>query len=174
MIFGKKCCLRRPEIEDYARIWAWWNDEELQYLSNLYWFPPGFEAVEECYNRSLSDVTKEYFIIHAFDKNTIGTIDLYNIRWRDRTTNIGIMIGEKDYWGKGYGADAIMSLMKFVFNELDLRRIELKVVEYNLRAIRCYEKCGFKKEGCLRKKVLWNGKYYDQYIMAILKEEFII
>ncbi|MEQ8221084.1 MAG: GNAT family protein [Candidatus Eremiobacterota bacterium] len=172
MLFGKKSCLRRPEKEDYPRIWFWWNDPEIHSLLNIHPFPPSFDDVEICYNNSIFDRTKEFFIIHAFDKKTIGTIDLYDIRWREGSASIIIMIGEKQYWHKGYGTDAVLTLIDFAFNELSLRRIEVNVAEYNKRAIKCYEKCGFKVEGCLKKKLLVDGTYYDQHMMALLMEEY--
>jgi RimJ/RimL family protein N-acetyltransferase len=173
MLFGKKSCLRRPEKEDYGRIWVWWNDPEIHSLLNLHSFPPAFDEVEIWYNNSISDRTREFFIIHAFDKKTIGTIDLYDIRWREGSSSIIIMIGEHEYRHKGYGTDAMLTLIDFAFSELSLRRIEVNVAEYNKRAIKCYEKCGFKMEGCLRKRLLWDGKYYDQHIMALLREEYV-
>ncbi|MEQ8187984.1 MAG: GNAT family protein [Candidatus Eremiobacterota bacterium] len=173
MLFGKKSCLRRPEKEDYGRIWIWWNEPEIQSLLNLHPFPPAFDDVEICYNNSIFDRTKEFFIIHAFDKKTIGTIDLYDIRWREGSSSITVMIGEKEYWSKGYGADAILTLIEFAFTELSLRRVEVTVAEYNKRAIKCYEKCGFKLEGCLRKRLLLDGNYYNQHIMALLREEYV-
>ena len=63
-------------------------------------------------------------------------------------------------------------LIRFIFEQMNINKIKLNVYEFNKRAIRCYEKCGFKKEGTLRKEIFKDGKYYDQYIMSILEEEY--
>ena len=73
---------------------------------------------------------------------------------------------------KGHGTDAIRILIRFIFEQMNINKIKLNVYEFNERAVRCYEKCGFKKEGRLRQEIFRDGKYYDQYIMSILKEEY--
>lgn len=85
---------------------------------------------------------------------------------------VGIFIGDKNYWNKGYGTDAMRILIRFIFEQMNINKIKLNVYEFNPRAVRCYEKCGFKKEGTLRQEIFRDGKYYDQYIMSILREEY--
>ena len=85
---------------------------------------------------------------------------------------MAIVIGKKEYLGKGYGSEAIRVLQKFAFEELNLSRIELDVYDYNARAYKCYLKCGYKEEGRMRQKLFKNGRYRDVIRMAILKEEF--
>ena len=94
------------------------------------------------------------------------------VDWKNRNAELGIAIWKKDYWGKGYGADAIKTLLKYAFHELNLHKVYLRVYDFNKRAIRCYEKAGFKKEGILR-EVFWrNGKWHDTILMGILQSEF--
>jgi RimJ/RimL family protein N-acetyltransferase len=171
MIFGEKSCLRRPEREDYALIWHWCNDPELQRLTMHYPFSPNFDELEFHYNKTISDPLTECFVIHSFDNKAIGTIDLYNIDLRNRKSSLSIMIGENEYRDRGYGQDALKTIINFAFKELGLMRIETKVVEYNKKAIRSLENCGFLQEGCLKKRILWDGKFHNQYIMAILNHE---
>ena len=96
----------------------------------------------------------------------------HNIDWKNRKAVQGIFIGEKEYWGRGYGSDAIRALLGFAFREMNLHRVYLSVYDYNERAIRCYEKCGFRHEGRLRKARFSDGRYHDELMMGILREEF--
>jgi len=72
----------------------------------------------------------------------------------------------KNYWGKGYGTDAMKVLMKFIFEDMNMNKIRLSVFSFNERAKRCYEKCGFQVEGILKKEIFKEGKYYDEIIMS--------
>jgi RimJ/RimL family protein N-acetyltransferase len=83
------------------------------------------------------------------------------------------MIGEKDTWGKGYGFEASILILKYAFHELNLNRIFLTVREDNINAIKLYKKVGFKEEGLLRQQVYNNNKYINMIIMSILKDEFL-
>ena len=83
------------------------------------------------------------------------------------------MIGDKDYWGKGYGSDALKVLIRFIFEEVNIYKIKLNVFSFNKRAISCYKKLGFKEEGILKDELYRNGKYFDIIPMALFKEDFI-
>ena len=82
------------------------------------------------------------------------------------------MLGEKDYWAKGYGTDAIVTLLRFAFHEMNLNWVWLHVFEFNERAMVCYQKCGFKEEGRLRQHYYQEGRYWDSVVMGILRDEF--
>lgn len=84
----------------------------------------------------------------------------------------GIVIGEKEYWNRGYGSDALRTLLRFAFEELNLHRVFLHVFDFNERAIRCYEKVGFRHEGRLRQARFTEGRYVDELVMAVLREEW--
>ena len=85
---------------------------------------------------------------------------------------MGIVIGEKSEWSKGYGTDAIRTLLDLGFCEMNLHRIFLRVDSDNARGIRCYEKAGFQLEGTFRDAVFREGVYHDQHVMSILQTEF--
>ena len=102
----------------------------------------------------------------------IRNCGIHQVNWKDRLGVCGIMIGEKNYWGKGYGTEAIELLMEYAFKTLNLNRIELMVYDFNQRAIHCYEKLGFIREGLKRQAVFINGGYHDILIMAILQQEW--
>jgi RimJ/RimL family protein N-acetyltransferase len=102
----------------------------------------------------------------------IGSTGFNEIDRRSRAAELGIMIVDKNCWNKGYGTDAVHTLVGFGFGELNLNRIYLRVFDYNRRAIRCYEKAGFVMEGRLRQGHYHNGQYYDVLIMGLLREEW--
>ncbi len=108
--------------------------------------------------------------LRAYEK--IGGIDLRGIAWTDRIAEIGIVIGVKEYWGKGYGTDAMRVLMRLAFDTMNLHRLWLRVFDFNPRAIRSYEKCGFRREGLLREDKFMRGRYHDALVMAILEHEY--
>jgi RimJ/RimL family protein N-acetyltransferase len=86
---------------------------------------------------------------------------------------VGIGIGERDFWGKGYGTDAMNVILRFAFQELNLRRVSLDTFEYNPRAIRSYEKVGFVHEGRARDFLYREGRRWDLIFMGILREEWL-
>jgi RimJ/RimL family protein N-acetyltransferase len=94
------------------------------------------------------------------------------VRPENRNARLGIMIGDKSYWSQGYGTDAMLTLLRFGFEEMNLNRIDLTVDAENARAIRCYQKCGFVGEGRLREARYQRGKYGDQLVMSVLRDEF--
>ena len=85
---------------------------------------------------------------------------------------MGIQIGERDYWGKGYGTDALRVLLRYAFDELNLQRVSLSVLEGNARAMRSYEKCGFRYEGRERHAWAYDGRRWDEIYMGLLREEW--
>ncbi|OGO21610.1 MAG: hypothetical protein A2Y54_10200 [Chloroflexi bacterium RBG_16_51_16] len=86
---------------------------------------------------------------------------------------IGIAIGDRDRWGKGFGTDAIRLLVQYAFLELNLRRVTLGVNAYNARAIRSYEKVGFVREGVFRGDVKRENQRFDSLMMGLLHEEWL-
>ena len=86
---------------------------------------------------------------------------------------VGLGIGERDFWSKGYGTDMMKLCMQYVFSELGLERLSLGLHEYNPRALRSYEKCGFRLEGRTRQDMMREGRRYDSLWMGILREEWL-
>jgi RimJ/RimL family protein N-acetyltransferase len=116
---------------------------------------------------------------HAFsirkldDDRLLGDIGLEVINdWGSRDSFVGLGICNREDWGKGYGTDAMKIMLRFAFTELNLRRVTLTVFEYNPRAIRSYEKAGFRHEGRQRGALLRDGKRWDLLYMSILAEEW--
>ncbi len=88
-------------------------------------------------------------------------------------TFVGIGIGERDFWGKGYGTDAMKVILRYAFQELNMRRVSLTTFEYNPRAVGSYEKAGFVHEGQARRFLLREGRRWDLLFMGILREEWL-
>ena len=85
---------------------------------------------------------------------------------------VGLGIGEREFWGKGYGTDMMKLCLRYAFTELNLRRVTLALMDYNPRALRSYEKAGFRLEGRTRSDIQREGKHYDSLWMGILREEW--
>lgn len=114
-----------------------------------------------------------FFEIRVLENDhLVGFIGLNDIQWNHGDCWIGIGIGDRDYWGKGYGTDAMRVVLRYAFDELNLYRVTLGVFAYNPRAIRSYEKAGFRMEGVERSAVQRDGSRADIYIMGLLREEW--
>lgn len=171
MLVGEGVCLRALERTDIPRLVKWLNDPEVKRFLRSY--RPISQAEEEIwFERQIGNPNFLIFAVENEDGTHIGIISLDEIDWKNRKATMGVIIGEKGYWDRGYGTDAVKTLLRFAFDELNLNRVEVSVYDFNLRAIRCYEKCGFVIEGRLRQSIFRNGRYHDELKMAILKEEW--
>ncbi len=171
MLIGAKINLRSVERSDLPTFLKWINDPEVtRYL--LINPPFSMEMEEAWYRRHLEEGTMVY-CIETKEGRLIGNIGLLNLDWKDRRVDLGIVIGEKDCWSQGYGSDAIETLLRFLFEELNLNRVFLFADAENTRAIRCYQKCGFRQEGVFRKARFKDGCYRDDVAMSILKEDWL-
>ena len=168
---GKTIRLRAIERSDIPAFVRWFNDPEVRQYLEMY-FPMSQAQEEHWFEAQLGDDGRRIFGIETLDGVLLGNIGLHDINWKERFTELGIVIGEKESWSQGYGTDAIRTLLRFAFQQMNLHRVFLRVFEYNRRAMRCYEKCGFQLEGRLRQAHFHEGKYYDTLIMGILQEEF--
>jgi UDP-4-amino-4,6-dideoxy-N-acetyl-beta-L-altrosamine N-acetyltransferase len=170
MIYGAITRLRRIERDDIPTFVRWFADPDVRefLLINR---PISIAEEEQWFAQQLQSQNAELFAIETNDGIHIGNIGLHDINWVHRAAEMGIVIGHKQYWGKGYGSDAIRTLLRFAFDEMNLHRVQLTVYEDNARAIRAYEKCGFQREGRLRDAVYRKGRYYDMFLMSVLNGE---
>jgi diamine N-acetyltransferase len=169
---GKRIRLRAIERSDIPTFVRWFNDPEVTKHLGLY-LPMSQAQEERWFERHLQDEKRHIFGIETVDGKLIGNIGLEDVNWKDRSAELGIVIGEKDYWDKGYGTEAVTTLLGFAFRQMNLHRVYLRVFEDNPRAKRSYEKCGFQLEGRLRESSFSDGRYRDEWIMGILRDEFI-
>lgn len=174
MYTGQKIRLREYRREDVKNAQDYINDPEVKKLLH-----PGIPFLftyedEMKWFDSLSATKENYsFAIETLeDGRYIGGCGINHINWKNSVITVGIFIGDKNYWGKGYGTDAMKTLVKFIFEQMNINKIKLQVFSFNERAIKSYEKCGFKVEGILRKEIFRDGKYHDEIIMGLLREEW--
>jgi RimJ/RimL family protein N-acetyltransferase len=102
----------------------------------------------------------------------IGVAEIHHLDLRNRQASFGIVIGDMQEWGKGYGAAVTTLLCEYAFSGLEMHRMWLHVDEHNERAIRAYEKVGFQREGLLRQDRYTDGGYHNTVVMAVLREEW--
>lgn len=106
------------------------------------------------------------------NKHCIGTTFLHSFEKRGKRARYAVGIFEPHNWNKGLGTEITRLVLDYAFNRLCLHRVDLRVLEYNKRAINCYKKCGFKHEGIERHSAFIDGKWYDDIIMGILDFEY--
>jgi RimJ/RimL family protein N-acetyltransferase len=143
----------------------------------LVWLPFSLAQEERWFENLQGRLERQedvYLAIDTLDGVHIGNVGLHRIDWKNRNAELGITIGEKSYWGQGYGTDAVLTMLNLAFREMNLHRVFLRVDADNARGIRCYEKVGFQHEGTLREVGFRESKYFDQYMMSILESEFEI
>lgn len=172
MVVGSKVRLRPVVQRDILKFLRWFNDPDvIEYLDLTL---PLTEVAEREWLESLAERRDILvFVIERLeDRSAIGTIGLNTIDGRHRHALLGLTVGEKDEWGKGFGTDAVRAILAYAFGSLDLHKISLHVHADHLPAIRVYEKCGFRREGFLRREKLRRGEYVDELVMAILKDEW--
>ena len=167
-LYGEKVMLRPIQPADYQRIISWSNNDEIEYFSDGS-YPKTAQECEAWVKRTESNRYQIRFGI-ILNGIIIGDIELDQITWRSGDAELRVRIGEKNLWDRGYGTDAVTVLLKHGFNHLNLSRIYLKVYSDNLRAIRCYHKAGFKKEGRLTRGS--GAEQREIYLMRVRKTEY--
>lgn len=169
MLEGRLVNLRAVEKRDLKQLVDWMNDPKLtQYLGPR--FPISLEEQEIWYGKLIQDNTKKKLVIETKEGNAVGLISLLDIDWRNRQAELGIYLGVQ---GKGYAADAQITLLRFAFHELGLNRIYLLTFEGNARAIHSATKIGFKQEGIMRSATFYGGSYHNIVLMSMLASEFV-
>ena len=175
---GSLVRLAAVDHEELAKACAAWNqDTELTRLMDTRARLHSIKAIKEFFEKETLEPppASHHFSIRALDDDRLlGDINFDVINsWGSRDAFVGIGIGSRADWGRGYGTDAMNIGLRFVFTELNLRRVTLTVFEYNPRAVRSYEKAGFKLEGRMRGALLKDGTRWDMLYMGILREEWM-
>ena len=174
---GSLVRLSAVDTEEVSKSFtAWGRDSEYSRLLDT--DPPRLhsaKATKDWLEKELGDQgnTLHWFTIRAAaDNQLLGDIVIDVTQWNARDSFVGIGIGPLDFWGKGFGTEAMHLILQYAFTELNLRRVTLTVFEYNQRAIRSYEKVGFRHEGRQRGRILREGKRWDILYMGILREDW--
>ena len=169
---GDRIGLRHPQKESIHAYLKWMNDlDVLQYILRIR--PMSIAEEEEWFANLHKRPEDVIFEIASLESGApIGACGFHKINASNRSAELGILIGDKALWGKGYGREAMGVLCRYGFDVLNLNRIGLQVYEYNVRGIRCYERVGFRHEGRRRAARFWNGKYWDSLEMGLLESEW--
>ncbi|MEC1372923.1 GNAT family protein [Heyndrickxia sp. FSL K6-6286] len=170
-----KVYLRELTLNDVEDRFRWCLDKEVtKHLNMPEKYPPFSKEetmswIKMCINKTNGYEQKA---IETEEGKHIGWIDLKNIDKLNKHAELGVAIGDKTYWGKGYGFSAMKEMLQWGFNELDLNKIWLRVEVDNEKAIKSYKRIGYVEEGILRQDRLRNGEFVDRLRMSILRHEF--
>ena len=173
MIIGNKVTLRSISRDDLSRLWQFNNDLDVEVAGGG--DPPVPQSLERLYAEFDQDTSRggrdgTRFAIEVAGE-LVGQCALFNFNAAARTAELGITIGNKNYWGQGYGREAVNLLVAYAFRQHNLRKIWLQVHASNERAIRSYQACGFQEEGRLRAHVWSSGAYDDLVMMAVFAKD---
>lgn len=171
---GKLIYLRGLRREDLKEAMFHWTDdrEVTRYLFRGA-YPSNLEQMERDYEAMLDSATDiELAIVDKETDAHIGITGIHSINWIARSGEFRILIGEKEYWGKGYGTEATQLMVAYAFEILNLHKVWLGVNSEHVAAIRAYEKTCFVKEGELRDEIYRNSRYYNAVRMSILRDEY--
>lgn len=176
MIQLEKIRLRAIEPEDASKYFEWINQSDTNYWRGM--FPPTSHASAQTW---IADQTKaggdQFSLAIDVKKDAdtfapVGFVGLRKICTRSRRAELWIYIGDKSFWSKGVGEQAIGGLCKFAFEELNLFRIWLECNPEYKAGIRCYQKVGFIEEGRLRQSYYRRGELLDTVIMGLLRSDW--
>jgi RimJ/RimL family protein N-acetyltransferase len=173
MLEGVLVNLRASEMTDLDRNTRWINDRDVtRFLAIRYQMS---RLAEEAWMRDLISKPMTYerpfFAIETKDGVHVGNVNLFGLRTEDRRAELGIMIGDKSRWSQGLGSDALRTLLRFGFEEMNLNRVELFTYAYNERAYAAYRKCGLVEEGRRRQALYRGGAYHDFIVMVVLRDD---
>ncbi len=153
MITGNKIRLREKNLSDVQNDYAWQTDPELVNLDAAPLVTISFPQYLLAYTGELHYPTpnRHPFAIETLDGKHIGNCVYYNVNETEDEAELGIMIGDSNYRDNGYGSDVIFTLVNHVFSQTELERLYLKTLNWNQRAQKCFQKCGFTPCGHLHK-----------------------
>lgn len=177
LLMGQLVRLSAEDPKVIAKSYALWSrDSEYWRLMDASIARPfSTEAIEKFLEKVWEEMGERNFLFGIrtlAEDQLIGDVELDGVNWAHGEAFVGIALGARELWGKGYGTDAMQVILRFAFQELNLRRLTLNVFEYNPRAVRAYEKIGFKHEGRLRKALYRENRRWDVLYMGILRQEW--
>ena len=171
-ITGHSIYLRPIEMDDRDRYVTWLNDAEVRAgVGRVH--PINKLGQEDFLKSTHKDPNLVLFaIVERSTDQHIGGVGLHDIDSVHRSCSFGILIGNKEKWGKGYATEATRMVVNYAFSMLNLNRVQLRVFSFNTRAIALYERIGFVREGVCRQSHYHAGAYHDEIIMSVLREEW--
>lgn len=149
MIVGSKVILREKRLGDAWDDFNWATDAELSYLDAAPILSITFTQyfAEYAHELRISSSTNRRFAVDTLDGKHIGNCSFYNVDEDNGEAELGVIIGNRDYWDKGYGTDTVRTLLNYIFCQTNLKQVYLKTLRSNNRARQCFLKCGFTPYG---------------------------
>jgi RimJ/RimL family protein N-acetyltransferase len=169
-LIGKKCYLSPIDINDAEKYAIWLNDQEIADFLTLSTAVIPVDGEREILQKMSND--HNYAIVDLKTNTLLGNVGLIDINHIHSSAEIGIFIGDKSYWNKGYGKEALSLLIDYAYKKLNLHNILLRTYDFNLRAIACYENIGFKRIGEIRQGIQRNLEFHNIILMDILPNDF--
>lgn len=171
---GDRIELRRISIADAdATYLSWLNDDDVTRGLETVVKPYSMEMLQRYVTEIIANENIYMFIVVDKDSGKkIGTIKLHNISRKNGTCNIGLMIGDKNFWGKGYGGDMYKTMVDFAFTQLGIRKIWEMVHSDNTASLAIFHKIGFEEEGRLKEQVLSEGNYVDNVLLGLFAKNW--
>ena len=152
---------------------GWMNDAEVMSYLESGIFPTTADDLERFFKGVTGTRQQVMFaIVDKYSHRHIGNVKLGPIDWVHRRAHFGILIGDRESWGKGVGTEATRLTVEYAFARLNLNRVDLGVYAEHQAAVRCYERVGFKVEGRMRQDLFHRGKYKDRLWMGLLRSEY--
>lgn len=166
LLKGEKVILKQSALKHVPLYWKWIRDKRVTRYMTGAQFPKTY-AEELKWFRGMKRKKDEklFIILDAATKKPIGNLGIHQISYYNCKASIGIMIGEKAYWNKGFGTNAMKTALFYCFNTLKLNKVSLTVDVDNIGGMKCYRKCGFKKVGFLKDDAVRAGKMCNSYLM---------
>ncbi len=171
-IKGKRVTLRAMEREDCEMVREMFNDPEIENLVVGWAFPLSSYAQEKWFESHYNDRTDFRFIIETPEDGAVGIATLTDIDWKNRCAMHGIKLANKERRAKGIGTDAVMAIMRYAFDELQLHRLDGAWFDDNLPSKNMYKKCGWVEEGVRREYIFKQGKYRDLTVVGVLASDY--
>ena len=171
IIEGKRTMMRPIERKDLEYTLKWANDPEIAYYTG-YMLPISMEMEVKWYEGLLAAEDRRTLIIETKDNDVIGLTAILNIDWKNRKAELSMLIGNKKYWGKGYGRESVRTMLNHIFNNMGMNKVYGRIIDYNQAALKMDLAAGYSQEGYIKEDILIQGEYHDRYLIGITKAEF--
>jgi RimJ/RimL family protein N-acetyltransferase len=171
---AKRLYIRPISKEDLPQITVWINDPDINQFLKVD-RPMSVTDEENWFTHLGENKGKDvvFAIVLVGSNELIGLMGLHKIDHKHQRASTGSFIGRKDLWNKGYGTEAKMLVLEYAFNTLNLRKVHSIVYDFNPRSKACLEKCGYTEEGCLKEHSYRNGRWCDEFQMAVFRDKFL-
>src|SRR5438094_10267929 len=178
-LMGNRVLLRALEERDLGPIWEAYRDFDLELTTSGDAPPVSDHQVRVFWKQRIKHPPPDmrYFVIEPLPDQPgagqfAGMCNLQDIDMRNRHAELGVWIGPRSLRGLGYGGDAVRALLPYAFEVVHLEKVYLGVYDFNEAGIRSYERAGFRYEGRLRHQIYYQGRYWDEWPMRILRTEW--